>query len=153
MPAKQENSNDQPKRGRPSKFSDAIASEICDRLSRGEPLAVICREAHMPAVATVSDWKKAHQSFFVAIARAREEGFDAIAAQCMEIADDEKHDWVLSKKGMLTSEVAIGRARLRVETRLKLLAKWDPKRYGEKLAVDANHSGAVRVVIGGNADE
>jgi hypothetical protein len=26
----------------------------------------------------------------------------------------------------------ISRSRLRVETRLKLLAKWDPKRYGDK---------------------
>ena len=29
----------------------------------------------------------------------------------------------------------LGHRKLQVETRLKLLAKWDPKRYGEKLAL------------------
>ena len=28
------------------------------------------------------------------------------------------------------------RSKLRVETRLKLLAKWNPKKYGEKVALD-----------------
>ena len=32
----------------------------------------------------------------------------------------------------------IQRSKLRVETRLKLLAKWDPKRYGERQQVDVN---------------
>ena len=34
----------------------------------------------------------------------------------------------------------ISRSKLRVETRLKLLAKWDPKRYGDKITQE--HVGA-----------
>lgn len=89
----------------------------------------------MPAVRTVSDWKRAHPSFATDFARAREEGFDALAAQCIEIADNEEHDWALTKKGPIVNEVAIGRARLQVDTRLKLLAKWYPAKYGEKVDV------------------
>lgn len=122
--------------GRRSTFDPEIAAEICERLRAGEPLAVICRDDHMPAVRTVSDWKAAHPDFAADFACARDDGFDALAAQCMTIADDETHDWVLTKKGEITNEVAIGRARLQVETRLKLLAKWDPKRYGERRAVE-----------------
>lgn len=33
--------------------------------------------------------------------------------------------------------------KLRIETRLKLLAKWNPKKYGDKL--DLNHGGEVAV--------
>lgn len=124
------------RRGRPSKKTAELCAEICERLSKGEPLAAICRDDHMPAVRTVSLWKEEDKDFSADFARARDDGFDALAAQCMEIADDEQHDWVGSKKGNVTNEVAIGRAKLRVETRLKLLAKWDPKRYGERLAVD-----------------
>lgn len=116
--------------GRPSSFTQEIADEICFRLSKGEPLAVICRDERMPAVRTVSDWKKAHEPFSAAIACARDEGFDEIATDTMAISDDVKAD---------AAEVA--KARLRIETRLKLLAKWDPKRYGDKL--DLNHSGEI----------
>lgn len=119
--------------GRPSKFTDAIAREICERLSKGEPLAAICRDEHMPAVRTVSDWKVAHPEFSAAIARARDDGFDEIASGCLEIADEVKAD-----------PAEVQKAKLRVETRLKLLAKWDPRRYGERL--DLNHSGSVQTI-------
>lgn len=38
------------------------------------------------------------------------------------------------------------RSKLRVETRLKLLAKWDPKRYGEKITqeISGPDGGPVR---------
>jgi hypothetical protein len=136
--------------GRTSTFTTSIAKQICDRLSTGEPLAEICRDEEMPAVRTVSDWKKSNAEFAADFARARDEGYDALAAQCIAIADDERHDWVLSQKGEITNDVAIARARLRVDTRMKLLAKWDPKRYGDK--VELEHSGKVEVevVIGGD---
>lgn len=90
----------------------------------------------MPAVRTVSDWKDTQEGFSADFARARQDGFDFLAAQCLDIADDEQHDWLLTKKGVITNDVAIGRARLQVDTRLKLLAKWDPKRYGEKTSME-----------------
>jgi hypothetical protein len=64
-------------------------------------------------------WMDEDAGIASAIARAREEGFDAIADDCLAIADDR------------TDEPAS--RRVRVETRLKLLAKWDPKRYGEMI--------------------
>jgi hypothetical protein len=70
----------------------------------------------------------------VAIARAREEGFDAIAREALEIADDGRRDYVpLENGGLAVDHDHIARSRLRVDTRLKLLAKWDPKRYGERI--------------------
>lgn len=134
------------KGGRPSKFTPALLTEICRRLSTGEPLAVICRDEHMPATRTVRDWSAQSEEVSAAIARAREEGFDALAAQCIEIADDERHDWLMTQKGEITNEVAIARAKLRVETRLKLLAKWDPKRYGEKVTLRGDEESPVQAV-------
>lgn len=129
------------KRGRPSKFSEKIAAEICERLSGGEPLRSICRDDHMPQWQTVYRWMDQFAEFSNRIARARDNGFDAIAEQCIEIADDERHDWLMTKKGTVTNEVAIGRAKLQVETRLKLLAKWSPKKYGDKQQIE--HSGSI----------
>jgi len=122
--------------GRPSKFTEEIAAEICERLSKGEPLAVICRDDHMPAVSTVWAWERAHEGLSEAIARARLVGYDAIAAEALTIADTplegietkETADGVETKRADM-----LGHRRLQVETRLKLLAKWDPKRYGDRL--------------------
>ncbi|MDP4585627.1 MAG: hypothetical protein NWT04_17070, partial [Verrucomicrobiales bacterium] len=75
------------KRGRPSKYSDALATEICERLSVGQPLAEICRDEHMPLVRSVSHWKANRPEFLSDFARARDEGFDYLAAECLKIAD------------------------------------------------------------------
>lgn len=122
--------------GRQSKFTQAAADAICARLSKGEPLAAICRDDGMPAVSTVSDWKAAHAQFAVAFACAREEGFDAIAADCLDIADETSQDTITGENGDRPNTEWISRSKLRIETRLKLLAKWDPKRYGEKMQTE-----------------
>jgi hypothetical protein len=64
-------------------------------------------------------------------------GFDAIAEEALEIADDGSNDWMeRRRKDGSTEEVVnsehVQRSKLRIETRLKLLAKWSPKRYGDK---------------------
>lgn len=132
---------------RPSDYSQATADAICARLSAGEPLAHICRDEGMPAVRTVSGWKAAHESFSADIARAREEGYDQIAASCLDIADEVAFDTIESKDGMRANTEWISRSKLRIETRLKLLAKWDPKRYGDKVTTELTgpDGGAVQI--------
>jgi hypothetical protein len=125
--------------GRPSTFTQEIADEICERLSQGEPLRQICRDERMPSWQTVYRWKADDEGFSRRIAGAREAGFDAIAEECLEIADETAFDTVCGKEGDRPNSEWITRSKLRVETRLKLLAKWDPKRYGER--VDLNHGG------------
>lgn len=125
--------------GRQTIFTQEKADLICAKLSEGIPLAEICRGEGMPAVRTVSDWKADRPEFAAAFARAREDGFDAIATDCLRIADDTTGDTKIVGGEDYEREAAntewIARSKLRVETRLKLLAKWDPKRYGEKLAL------------------
>ena len=124
--------------GRHSTYTQIIADEICERLSAGEPLAQICRDENMPAASTISDWKTSHPSFSVMFARARDAGYDVIAESCLQIADDSRNDFISAeseKTGVKYDAEHVQRSKLRVETRLKLLAKWDPKRYGEKIAI------------------
>lgn len=137
--------------GRPSDFTDGLLQEICDRLAKGEPLAAICRDDHMPSDRTVRNWMDKPE-VSSAIARAREVGFDVIATDCLDIADDSSHDVKLVGRDGEEREVCdtefVQRAKLRIDTRLKLLAKWDPKRYGDKLALgQADDLGALTVVI------
>lgn len=140
------------KPGRVSTFSQEVADEICERLSKGEPLANICRDEDMPAVRTVSDWKAAHVEFAAAFARAREEGFDQIAADCLDIADDTSRDTIVEENGERPNTEWITRSKLRIETRLKLLAKWDPKRYGDKMQLTGDGGGPIETKNMSNDD-
>jgi len=136
----------QPKRktGRPTKRSKAVADEICNRLSVGETLSSICRDEHLPARRTVIDWWGDDEEFSAQIARARDAGYDYISEDCMEIADNATNDFMERQEGEGAEAYALNgehiqRSKLRIETRLKLLAKWSPKKYGEKTSLE--HTG------------
>ena len=132
-------------RGRPSKFTEAVASEIVSRLSAGETLRSICRDENMPSWQSIYNWISDNEEFSGRIARARELGEDAIAQECVDIADNATNDWMarLDKDGVSAGWLLNGdhvqRSKLRIDTRLKLLAKWNPKKYGDK--VQQEHSG------------
>lgn len=111
--------------------ADAIKKRICEALSDGIPLREVCREAGMPAWRTVYDWMDADEPFAAAIARARDFGHDAIAEESMRIVDAEPER---TPSGTVDPG-SVSHAKLRAEHRLKLLAKWNPKKYGDKLAL------------------
>lgn len=129
-----------PGRGRPSIFTQAIADEICLRIADGEPLRQICRDDHMPAWQTVYLWQRTYKDFYERFAHARELGEDAIAQECLRIADDGTNDTYVDEQGRVrVDHDHIQRSKLRIETRLKLLAKWNPRKWGDR--VDVNHGG------------
>lgn len=121
---------------RVTKRTEAVTDEILRRLSEGETLNGICRsDDKFPHPSVFRDWCDADESLAIAYARAREEGFDAIAEETLSIADATENDTVRTEHGERPNNEWISRSKLRVETRLKLLAKWDPKRYGELVKV------------------
>ena len=132
--------------------SAEIEDEIVRRLSDGEPLRSICRDEHMPAWRTVYDWISADSDFSARIARARETGADAIAEDILDIVDDSRNDWMEKKNndgdciGYQLNGDHVQRSKLRAEMRLKLLAKWQPKKYGDKIQADLNHSGEITTI-------
>lgn len=120
--------------GRQTTYSEEIADEICRRLANGEFLRVICREEGMPHWNTVHDWKQANPEFAGRFARARAIGLDAIAEDSLVILE-EAPERVATAFGHKVDPGHVAWQKNRAEQRLKILAKWDPKRYGEKLAI------------------
>ncbi|MEN6644605.1 MAG: terminase [Armatimonadia bacterium] len=122
----------------PAKFVD----EICDWIAQGKTLRDYCRQEGKPHYTVVYEWRLNDDEFAQRFARARDIGHDAIAEECLAIADESAFDAIEGEDGTLrTNSEVIQRSKLRVETRLKLLAKWSPKKYGDKL--DVNHSGHI----------
>ena len=139
-------------RGRPTKRNDRVIKAILDGLSNGTPLTVICRGLSIHD-SIVRDWMNTDEQFSLAIAHARELGFDVIAAEALRIADTPVDADIekIGKDGVeITKQDALGHRKLQVETRLKLLAKWDPKRYGDKpeIIVNNNNTAAGNVNLG-----
>jgi hypothetical protein len=129
------------KRGRPTRYTPAIADAICKRLAEGETLRAICRSEGMPDHSTVVIWaaNDAH-GFYNHYARSRDIGLDVMADELLEIADDGKNDWMESNDpgnpGYRINGEHQQRSRLRVDTRKWYLSKLAPKRYGDKLGLD-----------------
>ena len=112
----------------------AIKDRIVDGISEGKTLRQLCRDIGI-GVRTIYDWQDRDGEFAARFARARELGFDAIADEALEIVDD-------------TNEEAASR-RVRAETRLKLLAKWDPRRYGDSVQLKHADADGDKLDVGG----
>lgn len=106
-------------------------------------MTAICSENDMPTPRMVRMWCEDDKDVASAVLYSRELGYDAIAEQCFSIADDSTGDLIEDEKGntRLNHEFA-ARAKIRIETRLKLLAKWS-KRYSDQPA-----SQQINVAVG-----
>lgn len=118
-----------------------IKDEICRRISDGETLRSICREEDKPTWVTIYRWLDLDPEFKLRFAHARDLGFDAIAEEALEIADT-VCEGVKTEYGPMgkkeVHEDMLGHRKLQIETRLKLLAKWSPKKYGERVDVTSS---------------
>jgi len=114
--------------GRPTKYTEELVAEICDRVANGTPLREICREEGKPTWSTIYNWIASNDELFTRFARARELGTDAIAEDAIAILDaiPERID------GGRMDSAYVQWQKNRVEMRLKLLAKWNPRKYGDK---------------------
>lgn len=84
-------------------------------------MKVICKEEDMPCYMSVLRWQRRHPEFGDLVARAKVDGTHALADECIEIADDKKSD--------------PADRRVRIDTRLRLIGKWNATIYGDKMAV------------------
>jgi hypothetical protein len=156
-PAKEQ---EKKKTGRPSKYTHETAQKMCELLSEGIPLREICRMEGMPAWRTVYDWMYRDDALgadgvglSASIARARDIGYDAMAEECLEIANTMQFGKVYSestdKNGavskVVTTEDLLGHRKLQIETRLKLLAKFHPKKYGDRQTIAGDSENPLEV--------
>lgn len=111
--------------GRPSSFTQETADAICERMAEGESLRSICSDEAMPARTTVRRWLDENEDFRSRYARARDERTDHFADEILEISDEGDDEDVQSR-------------RLQVDTRKWLMARMAPKKYGDKVAVEAS---------------
>lgn len=152
-------------------YTDADYHEVLRRLSEGTPLATTCKLEGFPSVTSMWEWKEASPENAERYARAKKAFCAVIAAEVLVISDnplpgeeeklellgvmkrpgDDGPAVVLSDSELVVTEVRRGdnvaRAKLMLDTRWRLLRCMDPETYGDKVAVDNKHSGAVGFAV------
>lgn len=129
-----------PARTAPPLLAELICEAIRDR-SRGHRRSVnsICDDMGVDG-RRVSEWLVSDPQFAAAFEAARCYRYDDMAEECLVIADNTGQDDIIDKDGFRRpNKEWIARSKVRIQTRLDLLARWDPKRYGAKLEVNATN--------------
>jgi hypothetical protein len=112
--------------GRPTMYTKELGAEICELTAMRVPLVRICEMPGMPSERTVYAWKRIHPEFQHEYARAREHRADARA--------DRIDDYIEAvKAGTLDPNAA----RVMIDAEKWQAGKEQPKRYGDRLEVDA----------------
>ena len=141
--------------GRPTKYTQTLADEICEGITLGSSIRTVCKPEHMPSIKTFYTWLRTHDEFLKQYTRACEERTEAMSEDIIDIADDGTNDWVEvhgtdeQKERYSLNGEALQRSRLRVDTRKWLMAKMKPKKYGDKIDHTTNGKDLPTPILGG----
>lgn len=116
-------------------MTPGVVTDLLESIANGVPLTQWSRIPGNPSLVTVHRWVTENEVHRRQYQAAREIGFDVIAdrARCTargydeQLGGDSTKDWQ--------------RDRLIIDTDLKLLGKWAPRKYGDRVEVE--HSGVV----------
>lgn len=137
----------------PTRYNPAdYLPEVHAWIESGKTLRAYCRQEGKPSYGTVYDWLEEDAAQNSHFSRARDIGEAQILQECLEIADTTQVGEIVTLKADGSQEIKcadmIEHRKLRIETRLKLLAKWNPKKYGDKLAhTGPEGEGPVQFVV------
>ena len=126
-------------------YTDALAQEICERISAGELLIDICLELHMPTVRRCNYWMKENPEFESVFKQSINDRLSIFEEQVIQIADDMGRDFKEITRNGKTMRVVdpevIARARLRVEVRFKHLKAGKPQKWGDVSTLNLKSDG------------
>lgn len=111
-------------------MTEQLADEICYYMAEyGEPLGVVCRRDNIPSLNTIRAWLSDKPDWQQRFADAKETGAHLMAYRLRGVA-----------RGEDGSTRDVVRDKLVVDTDMKLLNRWHPNIYGDKVTVDTKLS-------------
>jgi len=122
-------------------FNQSIANMICEMIASNNSLITICNLDYMPDLGSITEWLHNESPECVAFAKAyrfaQEVRADYLFEEVIEIADDASEDEIEVERRDGSSYVKenrefVNRSKLRVQTRLDVIAKMNAKKYGKK---------------------
>ena len=139
--------------GRPTKYTQDLADEICEQLAMGISMRTIAGSDKMPAMSTLFKWLREIDEFSEQYAKAKQESADAMAEDVIYIADTPVMGEIRTIRPDGSIEVKqdemLGHRRLQIDTRKWLMAKMKPKKYGDKIDMTTNGKDLPTPILGG----
>lgn len=133
---------------------EQIKRQIVGWLSEGKTLRDFCRQEGMPSYPSIFRWLDEDAAFAVDYARAREVGFEILAEEALHIADNmHMGRKIVTHSGddedamTVTEEDMLGHRKLQIDTRMRLLKAWHPKKYGERTVVAGDEEAPLAVEV------
>lgn len=108
---------------------------ILDEIEKGESLRSALDTNGCPTAATFYAWMDADEEILKRYARATEARADKIFDEILEIADKQGEDVIHTDEGEVINHNIVQRNRLQIDARKWVLAKMNPKKYGDKVDV------------------
>lgn len=118
--------------GRPTKYTEEMANNICSRLAMGKSLRAVCKEENMPSRTTVFNWFNSEKGFLDQYTRAKDESADSDSDRIASIAET-----------VLDGSVDAQAARVAIDAYKWMAGKKKPKKYGDKIQTE--HSGSIDI--------
>ena len=120
--------------GRPTDYTQELATSICSRIAEGESVRSIVRDKEMPSSSTIFRWllDEDKKEFWEQYEKARNIQAENMFEELVEIADRSEQD--------------VMRDRLRVDTRKWYLSKVLPKKFGDKVDLTSDGRAVQNIV-------
>jgi hypothetical protein len=110
----------------------------------GKSVTEIGKLDHMPSDTTIWNWLRRRDDFFAAYVRARAIGTEAGVEDLEKIAKDGSGDWIELPDGRRVLDAEhVQRSKLRVETKKWALARYNPKRWGDRVDMHVTQDESV----------
>lgn len=118
------------------KYSDdkvkELVNTICERISTGRSLRSVLKDEGMPVNSTFLIWLSENEEYSKQYARATHLRADNMFDEITEIANHTNEDHT-----PFTGGNVVQRDRLRIDAIKWQISKMNPKKYGDKLEIDA----------------
>lgn len=121
-----------------------ILERIIEQIAAGRTMTAICRDENMPGkTAVYAALKACSPSLAADYARARDDQIESWADQVIDISDDAAGDWIEreGRNGQIERAFnmeSVHRSKLRVESRIRLISKLKPEKYGDQQRLEVH---------------
>jgi hypothetical protein len=118
-------------------FSQNVFDRICDRMAEGESLRTICKSADMPNKRSVMRWLENNEALQAQYSEAQRLRAECYFDEIIDIADSRSDPQ---------------KTRVQIDARKWVLARMNPKKYGDKFTQELTGAdgGPVALVLNGS---
>lgn len=121
-------------------------ADVLEWIAAGKSLSSFSAIDGNPDRHTVYLWANNDEIFADRLAHARELGQEELCEQTLTIID-EQPEFIIAESGKRRDPAYVAWQKARVDQRMKLLACWNPAKFGSKVDVTSNGKAAFNIVI------